>query len=243
MPSLERSACSVLLKIGAVRVVLDTGPGTMRRLLRSGTTIFDIAYICYSHFHPDHVAELVPLLFSTKYPDPLSQKHPLTLIGGKGFLTFYNQLRTAYGDWMSPESSWLNLKEFSGDMDTVHRFTGFELRTAAMAHRPESQAYRIQLSDGRSVVYSGDTDYCENLIQLAEQADLLICECSMPDEMKISGHLTPALAGTIATRAKVKKLLLTHLYPQCDQVDIVAQAQDAYEGPLIVAEDLMTLEV
>jgi ribonuclease BN (tRNA processing enzyme) len=243
LPSLEKSSCSVLLKIGSTHLVLDTGPGTIRRLLRTNTSIFNLSYICYSHFHPDHIADLVPLLFGTKYPDATLQKHPMTLIGGKGFKKFYNHLKAAYGDWMTPEGNWLTIKELSDEMDQLIHFNDFDLHTAAMTHRPESQAYRVQLSDGRSVVYSGDTDYCENLIRLSDRTDLLICECSMPDAMKVSGHLTPSLAGIIATQAKAKRLLLTHLYPECCKVDIVAQAQNTYTGPITVAEDLMTIEV
>lgn len=240
VPSLARSACSVLLRIGPERVVLDTGPGTIRRLLRTGTTIFDVAYICYSHFHPDHIAELIPFLFGTKYPDATLQKHPLTIVGGKGFAVFYNGLGALFGDWMAPDDNWMKLIELS---ENTRHFGAFELRVAPTAHREESQAYRVQLTDGRSVVYSGDTDYCESLISLSYRTDLLICECAMPDEMKVSGHLTPSLAGTIAAKAQAKKLVLTHFYPQCDTVDVIAQASRTFAGPVIAAEDLMTLEI
>ena len=90
------------------------------------------------------------------------------------------------------------------------------------------------------MVYSGDTDECETLIELAAGTDLLICESSMPDQHKVPGHLAPSLAGAIASRAKVKRLVLTHLYPLCDEVDIVKQARSTYKGPITVAEDLMT---
>ncbi|MBW1758819.1 MAG: ribonuclease Z, partial [Deltaproteobacteria bacterium] len=63
VPSLERSSCSVLVEIGNSKILFDSGPGTMRRLLEAGTTIFDVSVICYSHFHPDHTSELVPFLF------------------------------------------------------------------------------------------------------------------------------------------------------------------------------------
>jgi ribonuclease BN (tRNA processing enzyme) len=243
VPSLEKSACSVLLKIGQTRLVLDTGPGTIRRLLETDTTIFDISHICYSHFHPDHISEIVPFLFGTKYPDAGLQKHPLTLFGGKGFIKFYNGLKAVFGDWMTPESNWLQLHDLSEDNYTDHQFNNFKLQVAAMNHHPESLAYRIQLNDGRNVVYSGDTDYCENLVSLSRQTDLLICECSMPDNLKVSGHLTPKLAGTIANKAQAKKLILTHLYPPCDQVDLIAQASQTYKGPIIIAKDLMTIEI
>ncbi len=56
--------------------------------------------------------------------------------------------------------------------------------------------------------------------------------------MKVPGHLTPSLAGRIATQAGVKKLVLTHFYPECEQVDIAKQCRKTYQGPLELAEDL-----
>ena len=112
-----------------------------------------------------------------------------------------------------------------------------------MAHNEESIAFRINGPDGSSVVYSGDTDYTENLIELARDADLLICESALPDDMRVNGHLTPSLAGEIATRAGVRKLVLTHFYPECDHADIEQECRKTYNGPLILAEDLMTIDV
>ena len=56
VPSLQRGSCSVLVQIGNQHLLFDSGPGTMRRLLEAGTTIFDLDYLFYSHFHPDHSA-------------------------------------------------------------------------------------------------------------------------------------------------------------------------------------------
>jgi ribonuclease BN (tRNA processing enzyme) len=69
---------------------------------------------------------------------------------------------------------------------------------------------------------------------------LLICEAAMPDQLKVPGHLTPGLAGRIAQKANAQRLVLTHLYPACDEVDIVKQARKAYKGEIFPAEDLMT---
>ena len=65
----------------------------------------------------------------------------------------------------------------------------------------------------------------------------------MPDDLKVDGHLTPSLAGDIATRANVKKLVLTHLYPECDTKDIEKECRRTYQGPLVLAEDLMRFNV
>ena len=93
------------------------------------------------------------------------------------------------------------------------------------------------------MVYSGDTGYSENLIDLAQEADVLICESALPDSMRVKGHLTPSVAGEIATRAGVGKLVLTHFYPECDQVDIKQECRKTYSGHLVIAEDLLRIEI
>ncbi|MBT8358194.1 MAG: MBL fold metallo-hydrolase, partial [Deltaproteobacteria bacterium] len=65
VPSLKRSSCSILLDVNGSKLLFDSGPGTMKRLLEVGTTIFDISFIFYSHLHPDHTGELVTFLFAT----------------------------------------------------------------------------------------------------------------------------------------------------------------------------------
>jgi len=243
VPSLERSACAVLMELGSTKLLFDSGPGTMHRLLSAGVEIFDIDFVFYSHFHPDHTGELVPFIFANKYPNSNQRNALLTMGAGNGFLNFFNGLQSVYGDWLELPEGMMRIVEFDNNGPDSRQFTSFSVETLPMKHREESIAYRVTDSDGKSIVYSGDTDTTENLVSLATGADLLICESAMPDALKIPGHLTPSLAGDLATRADVKKLVLTHLYPECDQVDLAAQCRKAYEGPLLIAEDLMRIEV
>ena len=243
VPSLKRSSCSVLVSMDHINLLFDTGPGTMRRLLEAGVEIFDISYVFYSHFHPDHTGELVPFIFATKYPDASKRKRPLSLVAGKGFINFFNGLKAVYGEWIELERGMLTLFEIENRDRFSHRFDDFQVETLPVDHRDESIAYRITDTHGASLVYSGDTDYTENLIILAREADLFICESALPDDQKVKGHLSPSLAGRIAARAGVKKLVLTHLYPECDQVNIVAECRKTYQGPLIIAEDLLNIRL
>jgi ribonuclease BN (tRNA processing enzyme) len=247
VPSLERSACSVLIQVEDKNLLFDAGPGTMRRLLEAGVEIYDISHVFFSHFHPDHTGELVPFLFANKYPDIHRRKHDLTLCGGKGFLSFYNQLKTIYNQWIDV-SGQLNFIEFDNTRKDEHIFNGFTITTTPVCHSPESIAFKLTDVNGATVVYSGDTDYCENLIEFAHNADLFICECAFPDQMKADGHLTPSYAGRMASMANVKKLVLTHFYPECgppecSPTDITKQCRKTYAGPLILAEDLLTLQL
>ena len=239
VPDLKRSACAVLVETGRSKILLDIGPGTIRRLLEYGVTIFELTHILISHFHPDHTSELVPLLFATKYPDAQRRKIPLNVYGGQGLNAHYAGLQAVYGQWIVLPDYQLSLNEIDSVAGQL-TFDGFSVSACNVAHRPESLAYRIDTAQGLSVVYSGDTDACESLIGLAAGTDLLICEASMPDGQKVPGHLTPSIAGSIASRANAKRLVLTHLYPPCDKVDIVKQARSTYKGPIIMAEDLMT---
>jgi ribonuclease BN (tRNA processing enzyme) len=243
VPSLQRGSCSVLMQIGATHLLFDSGPGTMRRLLEAGTTIFDLDYLCYSHFHPDHSAELVPLIFATKYPDGNRRQSPLTITAGRGLTDFFAGLQAVYGSWIELAPGLLKFLEFDNGTRDSKKFSGFSIDTVPVDHNPESVAYRITSADGSSVVYSGDTDFSENLIDLAKDADLLICESAMPDSLQVKGHLTPSMAGEVASRAGVRKLVLTHFYPDCEHVDIRQQCRQTYSGPLVLAEDLMEIKV
>ena len=242
VPSLKRSSCSVLLRTGDNILLFDSGAGTMRRLLEAGVEIFDVSFIFYSHFHPDHSSELAPFLFSNKYPDGSHRRKPLTLVAGKGFLKFYENLKLVYGHWIEIDTHLLNIIELDNTHHDMRQFDDFKVESIPVEHNPESIAYRITGSDGISVVYSGDTDFSDNLVMLSKDADLLICESALPDELKVKGHLTPSLAGEIAKRANVRKLVLTHFYPECDQADVEKECRKTYSGPLVLAEDLMKIE-
>ena len=241
VPRLARSSCSVLVEIGTrTKILLDLGPGTMRRLLHYGVTIFDLSHIFLSHFHPDHSAELVPLLFATKYPDQSRRQRPLHLIGGPGLAAFFEALCGVHGNWIVLPDGVLNVQELGPSSSMELAFDTFSLTARPVSHRPESLAVRLQSRNGIAMAYSGDTDPCSALAEVAHLADLFICESAMPDDSKVPGHLTPSLAGQAAAQAQARRLVLTHLYPPCDEVDIAKQAARTYKGPVSVADDLMS---
>ena len=243
VPSLKRSSCSILMKIRDKFLLFDSGAGTMHKLLENRVEIYDVSFVFYIHFHPDHTAELVPFLFANKYPDGSRRKIPLTLMAGKGFAKFYDNLKNVYGHWIELAPDLLTIVELDNTGHDMREFDDFKVESLPVEHNPESIAYRITSSGGISMVYSGDTDFSENLVTLSKDADLLICESALPDELKVKGHLTPSLAGEIADRANVRKLVLTHFYPECDQVDIEKECRKTYSGPLLLAEDLMQINL
>lgn len=243
VPSLTRSACAVLVETGDARILIDAGPGTLRRLLEAGADFRRVTHLCISHFHPDHTAELVPLLFASKYPEGRGRRLPLVMIAGQGVRTFFEKLQAVYGRWIALDPGLLTIEELDGEGRDQRTFPDFTLETIPVDHNPESVAFRITDPAGRSIVYSGDTDVSDRLVELASGADLLVCESAFPDDHKVAGHLTPSLAGEMATRAGVKRLVLTHFYPECEGVDLESQCRRGYDGPLVMASDLLRLSV
>lgn len=243
VPSLVRNPCSFLMQTGGQQLLFDCGPGTMRRLLEIGVSIFDITHIMISHFHPDHIGELASFLFALKYPAPPPQRQPLTIVAGHGFEAFFDRLIAVYGNGIVLPPEQLTVIEMDTKQSDCQVFTSFTITSMPVAHRPESLAYRIVDDTGKALVYSGDTDVCEGLTQIAADADLLICESALPDEQKVDGHLTPSRAGKIAQKAGVKRLVLTHFYPACDDADIENQCRSTYNGSVVLAKDLMTFKL
>ena len=208
-------------------------------MLEVGVTYRDPDLLLYTHIHPDHVSDLVPIIFASKYGGQPREKE-LLCIGGPGFKSYFKKLKNLYGSWIVPQSYPLTIKEIPRK-GLVYRH--LKILSKPMAHISESVGYRIEFKDGKSMAISGDTDYCQNIVDLASEVDILVLECSFPDGKKVEGHLTPSLAGRIALESNCKKLLLTHLYPVCDQFDIQKECEQVYKGEIILAEDLLKVKI
>jgi len=204
-----------------------------------GVTYLDLDLVLYTHTHPDHVADLVPLVFACKYGEN-PRRRELSIIGARGFKTYFGAIQGAYGRWLQPDLFHIQVREVHDD---VLDYDLFKLIAKPMNHLTESVGYRVESHDGKSIAISGDTDYCANLVELARDVDVLVIESALPDEMKAPGHLTPSLAGRVGREAHCKRMVLTHLYPVCDTVDIVQQCRKEYGGALVIAEDLMRIAV
>ena len=238
-PTLRRGAPGAIVLSNSACFLIDSGSGTLRRMLEVGVTCRDPDLLLYTHIHPDHVSDLVPILFATKDVDQPREKE-LWCVGGPGFGSYFEKLKNLYGSWIEPQSYPLTIKEISEE--TIF-YRDLKILSRPMAHTPGSIGYRIEFKDGKTMAVSGDTDYCQNIVDLAFKVDLLVLECSFPEGRKVEGHLTPSLAGRIGLESRCKRLLLTHLYPVCDQFDILGQCRQVYPGPIILAEDLMRINI
>jgi ribonuclease BN (tRNA processing enzyme) len=229
-----------MVDTGTSKILLDTGPGSLRQLLKAGTNIKDIDYIMYSHFHIDHIADMLPFIFASKYSTENTRTKDLMILGPTGLKTLYGYFKKAHGKWVVPEH--FNIDWIEVGKDPI-QFPSFFMQAAPTKHTENSMAIRIEDQSNKSIVYSGDTEYCSNLIMLAQKTNLLILECAFPEHMKNIGHLVPSIAGRIATESQCNKLLLTHFYPACEGQDLLTPLRSEYSGEAILAEDFMKLSI
>lgn len=240
VPSLRRGSPALAVQAAGRLVVLDLGSGTLRALLTYGLNFNEIDILALTHLHPDHVGDLIPFLFATRYALGYTRREPFQLLAARGFAAFHDKLREVFGTWVEPPAGLMQLRELSPEQPDQVGWEGLVIKSAPTHHITGSLAYRLEAS-GRSLVYSGDTEESESLVALAQGADLLVLEAANPS--KVPGHLTPPEAGRLAARAGVRRVLLTHFYPPCDEVDVLALAAQEFPGELLRAEDGLRLTV
>ena len=234
-PRLERNMSSYLVEVNGLQILFDSGPGTIRQLLKQKKKLQNINHIFYTHFHNDHINDLPAIIWSNNYG--LTRTHQLNLYGPKRFKAY---VKTLLREILQPPT--LNFKIKVKGVSKPTTLKGVRITAQHVKHTFNSVAYAIQ-HKGKKLVYSGDTDYCPEIVKIAKNADILILECSLPNNQKVKGHLTPKYCGKIATAAKVKHLVLTHFYPECDRVDAKKHCKKEFAGKITAAKDFLQLRV
>ena len=239
IPNAERFPSGVLVRGGGETILVDVGPGTLRRLPEAGVGLEQISTVLLTHYHTDHTADLASLLFGLRNPR-YRGREPLRIFGAPGLRDLVGHLTAAW-PWLDPKGGYdLQITEIgpgSFELD------GLRVTAVEILHTAQSLAYRIEDDAGRSLAISGDADVCDGLATVARGVDLFVCEASFPDDQRVAGHLTPGLAAAAAAEAGAATLCLTHFYPECEGQDLEAQARAAFAGRIVLAHDLAHFEL
>ena len=237
MPSLNRNAPGYYLEAGDTGILVDCGSGTLLQLERAGRSYRDIDAVFITHTHPDHFADLMPLIHALRATPGFKRTKTLFIVGPALFIEYYDRaVATVLG---RPREFSIQVTGISGRMD----FGPFSVRTTKTVHSEDSIAYRFE-HGGRAMVFTGDADYDEGIVDLSRGADLLIADCSFPDANKARGHLSARECGLVAREAGVKRLLLSHIYPaDTPDIDRVRESREEFGGEVVLAGDLMEISV
>lgn len=222
-------ASGYLVRTDETSLVLDLGNGTFGTLQRHMNP-FDLDAVVLSHLHPDHCADVSGLIVHRRYhPDG-----PGKAVALHGPTESEVRLAVQY----APSSD----ERVATDLSDVFVYHVFEdgpasvgriaLSSAPVDHPCEAYGVRL-VHEGRSLVYSGDTGPCRELVDLAAGADVLLCEASWSDgpERPPGVHLSGRQAGQVARDAGVRRLLITHVPAWADGEELLAEARAVYAGP------------
>ncbi|MFZ5871025.1 MAG: MBL fold metallo-hydrolase [Actinomycetota bacterium] len=226
------------------RVVLDLGNGALGPLQRHARLV-DVDAVLVSHLHPDHFLDLCGFYVALKYDPDGEAPGRLPVWGPPGTSA---RLAEAYG---RPEGSGMGAQldvRVWADGEPV-RVGPFTVTPRRVLHPVEAYGVRVEApgADGgrRVLAYTGDTDDCPALDELAADADLLLAEAAFHEGRdEVRGiHLTGRRAGEVATRARARRLVLTHLPPWNDADRALAEARQTYAGPIELARPDAVLDV
>lgn len=211
------------------RVLLDLGSGAFGALQRFIDPV-TIDAVLLSHLHPDHYFDISGIWVMWKYhPDGPRARIPIW--GPKGVA---RQCARAYGLCRDPGMS-AEFDFFEYD-DQPIRIGPFVIEVCRVVHPVRSYGMRIA-SEGRVLAYSGDTGPCQELVDLASGADLLLAESAFLEggDNPLDLHMTGKQAGAAAAEAGVGRLVLTHIPPWHDPQVCLSEAREAFAGPLALA--------
>lgn len=232
-PDADRGPAGFAVIAGGTRLLVDGGGGTSQRLMRAGIDPRDLDGGLYSHWHPDHLGELVPLLFTFRVT---GRTLPYPLWGGQGFQHVLDGLDAVFGHWLHVARAPVRCHELSLTDPSRFAIGAIQIEARPANHGAGALHYAFE-HGGTRVVYSGDTGPSAALVELARGCDLLVCECAGSDERPLEGHLHPSAIAELVAEAQPREVWLTHLYPDVDP-ELALQTLRATGVPVRRADDL-----
>lgn len=271
-PSAGRAGAGVLVSCGEVHLQFDAGRGTVLRLADAGLSPADLTAQFVTHYHSDHVVDLVDVVITRWVMRQLHPSGPLDIVIPDGpTRRFVERMLDPYDDdilirreHVGADPIEMNVMPFEATSSPAHVWSSVDgsitVDAVAVHHEPveDAVAFRVNTPDG-SVVISGDTRVCDEVFELARGADVLVHEVCRRSSMAsaIQGtafekifdyHADSEVLGQFAEQYGIPHVLLTHLIPQpITDKQIAAFETDlrrgGYSGKVTVGADLLSLSI
>lgn len=246
-----RSYSAVYVEIGKDTLLFDIGPGTLTKLQQMGidTRIYP-SHLFITHYHIDHCQDYISLVkgrcFNLK-TGKVGKGRSLKVYGPPDLVSwsldlFEKTKRWSYMKNALPAFDVLSLKETKSGL--VEQTGSWKVSCLPVKHY-DGVAFRLD-AEGKSFVYSGDMVYDENLAILGKNADLVAIECSFPDRESLQGlHLCPEDIGKLAKLGNFKKVILTHMYPQCEgkEEEMIKNIESISSAKTKASHDFLQIEL
>ncbi|HET6892313.1 MAG TPA: MBL fold metallo-hydrolase [Pyrinomonadaceae bacterium] len=242
VPHPQRASAANWLETERGSVLLDVSADSGHRMAEEHLDWPNLDVIWVSHFHLDHMGGLTPFLFSTKWaPQTRKRTKPLRIFGPTGLRKLFDAINDSNNYSLNEQPFPVELIEVNAGK-TFPILPDVSATTFSTPHTNESQAIRITDRNGVSMVYTSDTGYSDKLAEFAQGVDVLLMESSFWKSSPVEIHLALEDALRVARLAEPETLILNHLYPEWDGVDLVTEAAALWQGKVIAAEDGLRIE-
>ncbi|MEE2901974.1 MAG: MBL fold metallo-hydrolase [Myxococcota bacterium] len=233
------NSCFWLEQQDAATIMVDlgpTGPGSLKRL---GLDPQQIDSFVFTHLHGDHIAGFPFWLLDGLFQNP--RERSVKVIGPLGIERRLKQLtEILYGDILDRDGAFeIDFEELLPNQSVS--YGGWKIAGFPASHMdPPEQPLCLQIHSkcGIKVGFSGDTEFCDGLMQAGHETDLFIAECSAlkpPAGRHCTWEEWKMYFGSLTT----KKLLLTHLNDGVRSLE--AGELPLHDFPILFADDGMTI--
>ncbi|MFQ5349305.1 MAG: MBL fold metallo-hydrolase, partial [Thermoanaerobaculia bacterium] len=224
-----RAASSVLVELDGLRLLFDCGRGVAARLAELGYRQDELRHVVISHFHADHVSDLVPLLQAGSWSRTDPRSRDLHIWGPPGLRRLIEGWFELYGPGrlVNPDGFAVELHELPAGRFSIE---GCELEFVSL---PPAGNHGLGFTvDANRYALTGDSDLHRQEIDFLSGCELAVFD---------SGHLSEEEIVELAASSQARRLVCSHLYRPLDAGALNARAAKAgYTGELVVGEDRMS---
>jgi ribonuclease Z len=229
-----------LLLIGARGdpILIDAGSNPLGKIKELNIQDEALQDVILTHFHPDHVAGIPNMMMHMWL---LGRRAPMRIYGLHHCINRTEDMMAGYGwrewpDFFPVAFHRISERHRAPVMET----DDFRITAWPVNHFVPTIGLRVENKlTGKVMAYSCDTEPTPTLLELAQDADLLIHEAAGPPP----GHSTARQAGELAAKVNAKSLYLIHYQVwNHNPAVLVPEAQEVYSGPVVLCRDYDTFE-
>jgi ribonuclease BN (tRNA processing enzyme) len=221
-----------IIETDGKRILMEAGPALLTAMKRAKFPPADLDLVLISHLHGDHFGGLPFLILEYMWESP--RRTTLTIAGPRHlehrtwamFRSMYPRMERTQRENVARKLKFVVLEPRN-----IARLAGFKVSTIRTPHTRPDVSLGLRIDAGKkSIAFSGDTGWTEDLLLLSERSNLFLCECTYFESEHLDFHLNYPLIARERPRFKTDRFVLTHLGREVLDRKNEVRIEMAYDG-------------